>query len=298
MNFVGNTKAVNLLKNSLIKGRVNHAYIFSGPEKVGKFLLAKLFASGLIEGGEMNTIDDFNKDTLLDLVVLRPEILEKNNVSKQRDIAIESIRDAKLSLSLFPYHGKYKVLIIDDAHKMTISAQNGLLKLLEEPNQTSVIILVTHEVDRILPTILSRCQIVNFGLVSEKDMKDGFQGSEGFSVDCIGLSMGRPGLAMFLSKQEIEKDQRKSGLIEFSKLKNASLNEKFKLAEEFSKDIVKTIEKLNVWIWEMRKNSSLMNERDRSLVYGNIEKIQQSMTVLKKTNANTKLVLESLFMDL
>ncbi len=299
MKFIGNVKSVGLLQKALERGSLNHAYIFSGPERVGKFTLAKMFALSAIEGvGLKTSIGDFNKDAMLDLIVVSPEIVEKNGISKQRDISIEAVRDAKQSLSLFPYHGKFKILIIDDAHKMNGSGQNGLLKILEEPNQTTMIILVTHEIDRILPTILSRCQVINFGLVDDEDMKEGFAENFSFPPDCIELSIGRPGLAQFLSENVDEKIFRADALHEFSQLKKGSLNERFKLADEFSKDVVRTLDKLNMWMWEMRKISNSQGGQERRQSYENIEKIQKAMTVLKRTNANTKLVLETLFMDL
>lgn len=282
-----------------MKGSVNHAYIFSGPEHVGKFALAKIFALGAIAGLELSRdVDVFNKDALLDLIIVKPEIVEKNNVSKQRDISIESIRDAKNGLSLFPYHGKYKVLIIDDAHKMNGSAQNGLLKVLEEPNQTTIIILVTHEIDRILPTILSRSQVINFALVEDQDMREVFAGDREFSHECIELSIGRPGLARFLNENDEEKIFRSQAIKEFTRIKKGSLNDKFKLADEFSKDVIRTLDRLNMWMWEMRKIANNSDAQERSSAYANIEKIQKSIATLKRTNANTKLVLETLFMDL
>lgn len=299
MNFIGNKKAVNILQKGIRNDMLSHAYLFSGPEQVGKFTLAKLFALSAIEGTELKlSIGGFNKDALLDLIVVTPEVLEKNGISKQRDISIESIREAKLGLSLFPYHGKYKILIIDDAQKMNVSAQNGLLKSLEEPNATTMIILVTHETDRILPTIHSRCQVINFGLVENDEMKKGFSESFSFPMDCIDLSIGRPGLAKFLSEHDDEKNFRKNALNELEQLRKGSINEKFKLAEEFSKNIMKTLEKLNMWSWEMKKVANSMEGNERVSAYDSIERIQKVMTTLKRTNANSRLILETLFMDL
>lgn len=293
MDFIGNTKTLNLLARSLKNGALNHAYIFSGPEHVGKMTLAKIFALHAISGTEFGpNIDDFSKDALFDLIVVVPEITEKNNISKQRDISVESIRDAKQSLCLFPYHGKYKILIVEDAHKLNIAAQNALLKILEEPNPTTIIILVTHEEDRLLSTIKSRCQIVNFVLASDEDMKDIF------SEKIISISAGRPGLANILNNSDQERIFRTEAIEELKKIDKGSLNYRFSLAEEFSKDTVKTLEKLNVWIWEMRKNALSSDGSRRENIYADIERIRQSMETLKRTNAGSRLVLETLFMDL
>lgn len=294
MDFVGNKKIVSILKNSLTKGTLSHAYLFSGPEQLGKFTLAKMFALSAIAGSALDCdIDKQDKDALLDLLVVEPEIVEKSGVVKQRDISIEAIRDAKLSLSLFPYHGKYKILIINDAHRMNVAAQNALLKLLEEPNQTTMLILVAHELDRILPTILSRCQMVNFSLVSDGEMKERFEVD-----DIVSLAIGRPGLANLLLRDEDEKNFRVLAHRQLEKAAAGSLNERFALADEYSKDIVRTLEKLNIWIWEMRKKALGGDELERGNIYDKIEKIQKAATMLKRTNSNSKLILETLFMDL
>ena len=292
-DFIGNKKTFDLLARSIKNDSLNHAYIFSGPEQVGKFTLAKMFALHAISATEMRLdIGDFDKNALFDLILVSPEIVEKKGISKQRDISIESIRDAKQSLSLFPYHGKYKIMIINDAHKLNISAQNALLKILEEPNLTTMIILVTHEIDRILPTVQSRSQIINFALANNEQMQ------KVFSQDIISLSAGRPGLANIMLENEDERIFRLEAIKDLNKIISGSLNEKFALAEEFSKDIVETLKRLDVWIWEMRKKALLSNEVERKNIYASIEKIQKNMETLKRTNANARLVLETLFMDM
>jgi len=293
MNFLGNQKVTNLLKKSLDSGNISHAYIFSGPEHVGKFTLAKMFALHLIEGSKLDLeMEKTSKDTLLDLITIAPEIAEKNGIAKQRDIPIESIRDAQKSLSLFPYHGKYKILIIDDAHKLNVAAQNALLKILEEPNPTTIIILVTSNEDKILPTVKSRCQMINFGLVDDAEML------EFFPQNLVSLSAGRPGLTKIMVENEDEMVFRSEAVSNLNKIISGSLNERFSLAEQLSKDVSKTSDMLNCWLWEMRKKALVSEDSERKNVYAGMEKIQKSLETLKNTNANGRLVLETLFMDL
>lgn len=318
MKFIGNQKIVNLFKKSLNNGNINHAYIFSGPEHVGKFTLAKMFAISVISGKGMS-LDTGNedKDAFLDLVLISPEVVEKKGVVRKKDIPIEVVRDAKNSLSLFPYRGKYKILIIDEAHKMNVAAQNALLKILEEPNETTMIILVTSEIDKILPTIKSRAQIINFSLVGDEKMK------KFFPEDIADLSVGRPGLAEIISKDENEKNFRLESKKQLEKILSGSINEKLGLAEEISKDAVKVLEKMDIWSWELRKQAILPSSarpssvpqtspapiksghpllekeiEKKKKVFDQIEKIQKSIETLKSTNANARLVLEALFVKL
>ena len=247
----------------------------------------------MIEGSKLDLeMEKTSQDALLDLIILSPEITEKNGISKQRDIPIESVRDIQKSLSLFPYHGKYKILIIDDAHKLNTAAQNALLKILEEPNPTTKIILVTHAVDKILSTIQSRCQIMNLNLVSETEML------KTFPENIVFLAAGRPGLAEIMSENEDKKAFYSEAAGSLNKIISGSLNERFSLAEQLSKDVSKTSDMLNCWLWEMRKKALVSEDGERKNIYAGMEKIQKSLETLKNTNANGRLVLETLFIDL
>ncbi len=293
MLFIGNQKTFSFFQKSLSSGKLNHAYVFSGPEHVGKFTLAKMFALHAIENTPLSLkVEDFGKEALFDLIVLAPEIVEKKNVAKQRDISVESVREIKKNLSLFPYHGKYKILIIDDAHKMNTAAQNALLKILEEPNPTTIIILVTPEIDKILPTIKSRCQTVNFSLISESELL------KHFPQNIVDVSTGRPGLSEIIAQNDGELSFRLEAVENLNKIISGSINEKFILAEELSKDISKTSDLLNFWLWEMRKKALFSENSERKNIYAGMEKIQKSLETLKNTNANGRLILETLFLDL
>ena len=282
MNFIGNEKAVHFLQKTLEKGHTSHAYIFSGPEHVGKFLLAKMFAEALILGKNLNAENTkIDQTALFDMVIVEPEVTEKNNVTKQRDITVEAVREIQKTLSLFPYHGKKKVLIVSDAHKLNIAAQNALLKTLEEPSETSVIILVTHEADKLLSTIHSRCVSLSFGLAGG-----------GKSV------MGRPGLFEIYQKDADSEQAYQEAANLLQKFPGMGIGEKIKLAETMSKDVVRTLAILAGWIWFLRegvKDAELGKKRQTYLA---IDKIENLMNLLKSTNANARLALEALFLEI
>lgn len=300
MEFIGNRKSVEFLKRTINNASFNHAYIFAGPQGVGKTTLAKMFAQAAIGGSQLNLDTDFqDKQALLDLILIEPETVERKDVIKTRDIPIEAVREAQQKLSLFPYHGKYKVLIVSDAQRMNNSAQNALLKLLEEPNQTSILILVTNELDKILPTVQSRCEKINFSLATQIELSLAFGGEKNFAADIPALAMGRPAIAKLMLENETELELRRQQWQQLEKLRQGSLNEKMQLAEEFSKDVRKTLDIFNAWIWLLRLEALSNNDAQfRNNSYVVIEKIQQSAMLLKNTNANSRLLLEVLFMDI
>jgi len=294
MNFIGNTKSINFLNKSLEKGNINHAYLFSGPKHVGKYMLARMFGRSLILGlKDIEVIEAIDPTASLDLLVVEPEIEEKKGVTKRKAIPTEKIRDVQNELSLYPYHGAYKVLIIDDADIMTVQAQNALLKTLEEPNKTSVIILIAHEEGRLLSTIISRSQKLNFSLVSDEEMRAGLSDEE-----FVFYAMGRPGLLKTMVADPDGRKAQKETEDELKVVLGGTINEKLKLAEELAKNNVRALEKLTLWIWMIKSRAVDLAAGKTINAYGVIEKMDESVTVLKTTNANARMVLENLFIGI
>ena len=153
--IIGNERAIRILERSRKNGKLAHAYLFEGPDYLGKKKLALGFGGLILGKNEKNTENN------LDLMIICPD---KN--SKQ--ITVEEIRNLERKLSFYPYYSKYKVVIIEQADRMNKTAANALLKTLEEPNATAIIILITSDSSNIPTTIKSRCQIIKFFPVSEK----------------------------------------------------------------------------------------------------------------------------------
>lgn len=305
MKFIGNAKAVKLLEKSIERGKLSQAYLFSGPEGVGKFTLAKLFASFLIFGKKNIDFDllmvgkdkeSENNNEFFDLIVIEPEVEEKKGIKKEKDIKIEKIREAQNDLIMFPYNKKKKVLIINNAHRMTVFAQNALLKSLEEPNETSVIILVTHDDSVIISTIKSRCQKINFFLADIEEMKKMLKDEK--NKEIIEFSMGRPGLALKMKENKEEFDARKKDFEELSEFSSLGINERFSLAEKMSANPTETFGKLEFWMWIIRLESRKRGLSNGFFSFKTIEKIDNALKTMKNTNVNTRLAIENLFLEI
>ncbi len=160
---LGQEVPVRVLRNAVREGRVSHAYLFAGPRGVGKTTVARILAKALNctgpeEGepcGGCVNCTSIEKGSF-------PDLVEMDAASNR---GIDDIRTLREAVSYTPIRGRYKVYIIDEAHMLTKEAFNALLKTLEEPPPRTVFILCTTEYERIIPTILSRCQRIIFSRV-------------------------------------------------------------------------------------------------------------------------------------
>ncbi|MFL2612004.1 MAG: DNA polymerase III subunit gamma/tau [Flavobacteriaceae bacterium] len=152
-NVVGQEHVTKTLKNSILDKKIPSAILFCGPRGVGKTSCARIFAR---EINDFNSTDDFSFN-----------IFELDAASNNK---VEDIRDLIDKVRIPPQSGKYKVYIIDEVHMLSKNAENAFLKTLEEPPPYIVFILATTEKNKILPTILSRCQIYDFNRISENEI--------------------------------------------------------------------------------------------------------------------------------
>lgn len=159
--ILGQEPAIKFLKNSLKRGKVAHAYLFYGIEGIGKEKTARALAQALnclspqgVEAcGECRSCLKMESGTHPDFVVIKPS---------GAFIRIEQIRSLKRQLIYKPLEGRYRIAIITNADLLNKESANCLLKTLEEPPDTSIIILMATDINELLPTIVSRCQAVLF----------------------------------------------------------------------------------------------------------------------------------------
>lgn len=292
MTIIGHNKITNLLNRSITRGIIAHAYLFSGPEHLGKFTVALDFAERLAGS---------NSGVNPDLIIIKPEAVEKKGVVKKappRRIKIEQIRDLERKLSLMAAAGKYKVAIIDDADRLNKAAQNALLKTLEEPNEKIVLILISRDNKKLLATLKSRCQRIKFSPVSREELEKNIPAGEKNREAVIFWSLGRPGLMLNLIKNKSELDFRENAAAEMKILLNKSLAERFSLAETLGKDTREAVKKLNLWTVILRENllgKSVFGQSQKKC-FEIIENIEKSLELIKETNSSIRLILENLFL--
>jgi DNA polymerase III subunit gamma/tau len=167
---IGQDIIVKTLQNSIITEKISHAYLFSGPRGTGKTSIARIFAKAL----NCHNINRETGEPCLECtscteiaISSSPDVIEIDAASNN---GVEQIRDIREKVKFLPSGAKYKIYIIDEVHMLSGSAFNALLKTLEEPPAHAIFILATTEPNRVIPTILSRCQKFDFRPIAISDI--------------------------------------------------------------------------------------------------------------------------------
>lgn len=189
-SVVGQKHITSTLQNAIERGQLAHAYLFCGPRGVGKTTCARIFAKainclsphGAEACNECESCRSFNEGRSLNIHEL--DAASNNSVEDIRTL-IEQVR-------IIPQVGRYSVFIIDEVHMLSAAAFNAFLKTLEEPPAHAIFILATTEKHKILPTILSRCQIYDFNRIRVEDAVDYLKyiaSEEGITADEESLNL-------------------------------------------------------------------------------------------------------------
>lgn len=210
----GQDSAIRILREHLKEFRLKNAYLFVGPEGVGKRLVAEILAKAAnCAHGPLDSCDrcssclKIEKNQYPDV-----HIIDVGDISNSESrIKIDHIRQLQKDINLKPYEGKLKVFIIDNAHNLTPEASNALLKILEEPPVNSLIILVSAKPTLLFKTVISRCQILKFYPLARHRLEDILK--RDYSLDgplahFLGyFCEGKIGCALRLKDTDIMKDK-------------------------------------------------------------------------------------------
>lgn len=170
-DVIGREQITEHLKNAILCNRISHAYIFHGEDGIGKNFIAGIFAAAL-------QCEEYNsepcgrcKSCLQTQGGNQPDIIRV--LHTKASISVDDIRiQLNNDIQVKPYSSRYKIYIVDEAEKMTDAAQNALLKTIEEPPEYAVILLLTNNINKFLPTILSRCVTLHLKTVDTAQIKE------------------------------------------------------------------------------------------------------------------------------
>ncbi len=206
--IIGHETIKGQLKRIVLTEKISHAYIFDGPDGIGKTMMAQAFAASVL-------CDDFQgepcgvcQNCRLSFGNSHPDIIDMDlTIDKNGDIkesiSVDAVRELKKDVYIKPFFAERKVYLIRDAHKMTAEAQNALLKVFEEPPGFATFILLLNGLSRLLPTILSRGVVMKFRPLSKRELSV-FAGKQGIEAGefLLNLSDGQPGRLITLASDE------------------------------------------------------------------------------------------------
>jgi DNA polymerase-3 subunit delta' len=252
--IIGHAWAVELLAGQIALGQERHAYLITGPQGVGRRTLALRFAQALncqnspVPGQscrKCSTCARFESMQHPDLLVVQAE-------HEGEVLRIDQVRELQHSLALAPYEARYRVAILLRFEEAHASAANAMLKTLEEPPPQVVVILTAVNLESLLPTIASRCEVIRLRPLSIRATSHGLQSVAGVPADSADklahISGGRPGYALRLYSQPQLLEQRRVFLEELIDLLTGSRRERFAFVAGRMNDREGLRNELQVWL--------------------------------------------------
>lgn len=261
------------------------SFLFCGPRHVGKRLVAEWFAQRLIDATHHG---DFSQN----LLIVEPSEAISAKRTREQFIPVDTIREAQKFLSLSPVAGKRRVLIVDGAEKLSTGAANALLKILEEPPEKSLLILITAEPGSLLPTILSRLVSMHFHPVSGKVVQKYVVGAQ--DLPQFFFDLGLPGVVVEAVRSPEQFSVKKEILRSLFQLSKLSLYDRMTLAETLAKDERVARDLLEIWciglVFQVRRKSGGISTH-----YVFLEQVLATLKVLHRGEGSLRSLLEKLF---
>lgn len=263
---LGHDWAVNLLQQSLSRDRLAHAYLFTGPPSIGKTSLALYLARALNctdpgprPCGVCPSCRKIDRGVHPDVRVLdeaestsdAADEPAEPGTRRKRGIKIGQIRELQAQAALSPFEGRRRVYVLCDFQQANLEAANCLLKTLEEPPDNVVLVLTALQAEGLLPTIVSRCQVLNLRPMPVSQVRQALQQYWGIeerrAVVLASLSAGRIGWAIRASQDEALLAAREKYLVALEQTSKLSNSERISLAQQLSRNPARLLDALDVW---------------------------------------------------
>lgn len=265
--IIGHEWAVEFLRRSIAANRLAHAYLIGGPEGVGKALLALRLAQALncesagvdpcLRCPACRRIERGNHpDVRIAGMATQAASAKAEDAARQKELKIDTVREWQRDVMLKPYEGRRRVFILHDAEKLNEAASNAMLKTLEEPPPYATLILVAHTAGSLLPTIVSRCQLLRLRPLPRaqvaRALREKYNLTAGDAELLAAWSGGRIGWALRMVNARDELAARQDQLAELLALADQPLAARLRWAEERAKayragDQTAVFEMLDLW---------------------------------------------------
>ncbi len=278
-NILGHEWAVGMLQQHIARDSTRHAYLFAGPPGIGRRTLALRFAQALnctqpIEPGIPCGLTC--RDCKQIEAMQHPDLAIIQADAEGGVLKVEQVRDLRRTLALKPYQSRYRVALLLRFQEANDSAANALLKTLEEAPSYAVLILTADQVEGLLPTIVSRCEVLRLRPLPLAEVQS-FLETRGAQPDKARLishiSGGRPGYALRLLQNPSALEFREERLADIQSLLPAARRDKFSYAEKLAKDREGMRQVLLLWLSFWR--DVMLRAGQASIPLANIDRTQE-----------------------
>lgn len=274
--IVGQERVLKYLASTIERDRLSSAYLFHGPNAVGKRSTAQLFLQavlclqpkGLTPCGTCISCTLFEKEA-------HPDAVFVHESPETRTLGVDDIRELQRKLNFRPTIGSYRVALIGNADALTVEAANSLLKTLEEPPEKTVLVLCATILSTLPLTLRSRCQQLAFQLVKQPHIYEllrRYTDQNDHALNLSHLALGRPGIALALLEQPDEFASYQERVLQLLGLLKAPLAKRFLLVQELlpSSVSVSTARQellpiFDLWTWLLR-DAMLLKERNEEFL--------------------------------
>lgn len=321
--LLGHEWAVDLLRKHVVTGP-RHAYLFTGPQGVGRRTLALRFAQAL-NADPAPAPGEFDPASRASQQIERmqhPDLSVVQVAEDRRDILIDQIRELGRGLALSPYMARWKIALLLNFEQANENAQNALLKTLEEPPARVILLMTAESAEALLPTISSRCEVLRLRPMAAGALAAGLERTAGVAAAQAKLlahvSAGKPGAALRLNGQPDALARRATWLDGLAEALAGGPVARFAYAQELSKDKSALLGALEVWLSFWRDvmiqasgaGAALANP-DRAAQVGAlaagvglaaarraVAAVERTAGLLQQTNVNARLAAEVLLMEM
>ena len=253
--IIGQRAARAILERAALSGQVHHAYLLSGPDAIGKTTLATEFAR-LLECQQRSPESAEPCGVCLSCRKIAhgnaPDVARIEPPQGRRTLGVETVREVQRAANLAPSDSAWRIFIIPDVERMTPEAVNALLKTLEEPPRGVVLLLTSAEPEQLLPTLLSRCQLVPLQPLPAEEVAAALHArwgvAEGESHTLAALANGRLGWAVRAHQQPELRERRAEELARLTSLTAASRDERIRQAATLGADGETARRVLDLWL--------------------------------------------------
>ena len=286
--IIGNDNIKQQLKKSIENNQISHSYLFIGIEGIGKKLLATEFAKAILclsdnkYSNNCKSCIEFDGNNNPDFLYIEPD---------GNSLKIEQIREMQKKVQEKPIISNKKVYIINDADKMTLEAQNSLLKTLEEPPEFATIILIGTNENAFLATIKSRCMIIHFNQIADNKMIEylNSQGIENITKNMLELFQGSIGKALELKDKQEEYLKIEKMIENISNYDLIDVTKNAEILYQTKDEIMEMLDYINIILLRLSKNN---------VKYTNCIKIVENTKKRLKQNSNYDMCIDNMLFNM